>query len=85
MLLFAAIGFLAPGVLLWHMDRRGYERARKIVGTLSLMVCGIVPLYVTGLMPMRAALWGLGIIGFSASGVIVWYLHKRKSRKKPLE
>jgi hypothetical protein len=92
----AVIGFLAPGVLVWYMDQRGYERARKIVGTLALMVVsGIVPLFVAGFMllefegkihgNLKGALWlgayGLAIIGFLSSGVIVWYLHKRGTRK----
>ena len=90
------IGFLAPGILVWYMDRKGYERARKIVGTLALMVVsGIVPLFVAGFMllefegkihgNLKGALWlgayGLAIIGFLASGVVIWYLHKRGTKK----
>lgn len=86
------IGFLAPAVVVWYMDRRGYERPRKIVGTLALMVVsGVVPLFVAGFMllefedkihgNLKGAFWlgayGLAIIGFLAPGVVVWYLHRR--------
>ena len=89
----ALIGFLTPGLLAWYMDRRGYKRTRKIVGTLTLVVVsGIIPLFVAGFMllqfekeiksnSMKSALWlgayGLAIIGLLVSRAIVWYRHKR--------
>ena len=59
-----------------------------------MLVSGIVPLFVAGFMllefegeihgNLKGALWlgayGLAIIGFLASGVMVWYLHKRGTR-----
>ena len=69
----------------------------KIVATLlSMVISGLVPLFVAGFMllefegrihgALSGALWlgayGLAIVGFLASGVVVWYLHKRTTRKK---
>ena len=93
----AILACLGAGVLACHMDQRGYERARKIVGTLALMVVsGIVPLFVAGFMllefegrihgNLKGALWmgtyGLAIIGFLGSGVSAWHLHKRGTSKR---
>ena len=76
----AVIGFLAPGVLAWYMDQRGYERALKIVGTLA--VAGFLLRKIgCNLGSLWLGVYGLAIIGFLSSGVIVWYLHKRGTRK----
>ena len=37
------IGFLAPGVVVWYLDRRGFNKGWKVVGTLALMaVSGVI-------------------------------------------
>lgn len=41
----AALGFLAPGIVIWHLDRRGVQSAWKVAGTLALMVISGVVTY----------------------------------------
>jgi hypothetical protein len=41
----ALIGFLAPGVVVWYLDRRGIKKGWKVAGTLALMVVSGVTTY----------------------------------------
>ena len=41
-----AIGFLAPGVVVWYLHKRGFKSAWKIVATLALMVVSGTVTYV---------------------------------------
>jgi hypothetical protein len=69
----ALFGFLAPGFMVRSM---GYQGAQKIVGTLALMAAsGIISLFVLG--P-----YGVAIIAFLVPGVIIWYRHRRGTRKE---
>jgi len=41
----AAIGFLAPGIVVWYLDRRGVKGGWKVAGTLALMVVSGIATY----------------------------------------
>ena len=41
----AVLGFLAPGVVVWYLDRRGVQSGWKVAGTLALMVVSGVVTY----------------------------------------
>ena len=89
-----AIGFFAPGIVVWYLDKRGYKNAWKIfLGALALMMVNGFGTH----MVMEEILFTLGKyfgaavvcgllalspIGFLAPGVVVWYLHKRGTRKE---
>ena len=85
----AILASLAPFILDYYLRHKGYERARNLFGTLTLMtVIGFVILFVAGFIllefehrihsrTMKNALWlgafALAILGFLAPGLIVWY------------
>ena len=50
------VGFLAPGVAVWYLDRRGIKKRWKVAGTLALMVAGGIITYVVELQ----IIWAMG-------------------------
>ncbi len=89
-----AIAFCAPGVVVWCLGMRGYKNACTIfLPTLAVMMgCGfyvhVVMLVIAGSVGkyvgtgMFCGLLALGPIGFLAPGVVVWYRHKKRTRKE---
>ncbi len=62
----AILAFLAPAVVVWYLDKRGYTNAWKVSGTLALMVFSGVITY---------AVWGwifFSVLG-GYTGVRNWY------------
>ena len=57
----AVLGFLAPGVLVWYLAKRGYTNVWKVFGTLPLMVCNV------GIVMLVLIIYGV-VIGMSAGG-----------------